>query len=289
MDKPRYPLLYQINTRVYLTKLSRELGRPATLDESPSRTSTRSPDRDSTGSGSSASGRPATAARQVSRTNPEWRQEFQELLPDLTRRGHLRLLLRHHGLLGHEPISAATPRSLGSASGCSARGLRLHAGLRAQPHRARPSAGSTEHPTTTSTGTEEHLAREPQNYTRSTAAGGAGCSPTAAIPTFAGWPDTLQLNYGNPALQEAHARGAARDRGQCDGVRCDMAMLVLPDVFERTWGIAAGAVLAASDREGTRAEPDFLFMAEVYWDLEWTLQQQGFDYMLRQAALRPPA
>ena len=24
--------------------------------------------------------------------------------------------------------------------------------------------------------------------------------------------------------------------GQCDGVRCDMAMLVLPDVFERTWG-----------------------------------------------------
>ena len=24
--------------------------------------------------------------------------------------------------------------------------------------------------------------------------------------------------------------------------------------------------------------PDFCFMAEVYWDLEWTLQQQGFDY-----------
>jgi hypothetical protein len=24
--------------------------------------------------------------------------------------------------------------------------------------------------------------------------------------------------------------------------------------------------------------PGFIFMAEVYWDLEWTLQQQGFDY-----------
>ena len=24
--------------------------------------------------------------------------------------------------------------------------------------------------------------------------------------------------------------------------------------------------------------PAFCFMAEVYWDLEWTLQQQGFDY-----------
>ncbi|HSB35125.1 MAG TPA: alpha-amylase, partial [Nitrospirota bacterium] len=27
-----------------------------------------------------------------------------------------------------------------------------------------------------------------------------------------------------------------------------------------------------------RAHPDFLFMAEAYWDLEWELQQQGFDY-----------
>jgi len=26
------------------------------------------------------------------------------------------------------------------------------------------------------------------------------------------------------------------------------------------------------------AFPGFCFMAEVYWDLEWTLQQQGFDY-----------
>jgi hypothetical protein len=24
--------------------------------------------------------------------------------------------------------------------------------------------------------------------------------------------------------------------------------------------------------------PDFTFMAEVYWDMEWTMQQQGFDY-----------
>ena len=58
-----------------------------------------------------------------------------------------------------------------------------------------------------------------------------------------------------------------------------MAMLVLPDVFERTWGIRAEPLLAAGHRGGASASiPDFLFMAEVYWDLEWTLQQQGFDY-----------
>ena len=56
-------------------------------------------------------------------------------------------------------------------------------------------------------------------------------------------------------------------------------MLVLPDVFERTWGI--GARSRSGRRRPPRSgeqRPGFLFMAEVYWDLEWTLQQQGFDY-----------
>jgi hypothetical protein len=54
-----------------------------------------------------------------------------------------------------------------------------------------------------------------------------------------------------------------------------MAMLVLPEVFQRTWGVAPEAFLTAAVR---RAHPAFTFLAEVYWDLEWTLQQQGFDY-----------
>ena len=66
--------------------------------------------------------------------------------------------------------------------------------------------------------------------------------------------------------------------GQCDGVRCDMAMLVLPDVFERTWGIQAQPFWPKATQRVRERVPDFCFMAEVYWDLEWTLQQQGFDY-----------
>ena len=66
--------------------------------------------------------------------------------------------------------------------------------------------------------------------------------------------------------------------GQCDGVRCDMAMLVLPDVFERTWGRRPRRS-GQTRRERVREQvPGFCFMAEVYWDLEWTMQQQGFDY-----------
>jgi hypothetical protein len=66
--------------------------------------------------------------------------------------------------------------------------------------------------------------------------------------------------------------------GQCDGVRCDMAMLILPDVFERTWGKPAEPFWPRATARVREMAPEFRFMAEVYWDLEWTLQQQGFDY-----------
>ena len=69
-----------------------------------------------------------------------------------------------------------------------------------------------------------------------------------------------------------------RIAGQCDGVRCDMAMLILPEVFERTWGIASQPFWPEATRRVREQAPGFCFMAEVYWDLEWTLQQQGFDY-----------
>jgi hypothetical protein len=64
---------------------------------------------------------------------------------------------------------------------------------------------------------------------------------------------------------------------RCDGVRCDMAMLVLPDVFERTWGRRAPAFWPEAIARVRAQRPAFRFMAEVYWDLEWTVLQQGFD------------
>jgi hypothetical protein len=57
-----------------------------------------------------------------------------------------------------------------------------------------------------------------------------------------------------------------------------MAMLVLPEVFERTWGQRAPLFWPQATDRVRKAVPGFTFMAEVYWDLEWTLQQQGFNY-----------
>jgi hypothetical protein len=57
-----------------------------------------------------------------------------------------------------------------------------------------------------------------------------------------------------------------------------MAMLMLPEIFQRTWGRAAAPFWPAAIAAVRQAHPGFTFMAEAYWDLEWELQQQGFDY-----------
>jgi hypothetical protein len=107
-------------------------------------------------------------------------------------------------------------------------------------------------------------------------------------PYFPGWPDTLQVNHRHAGFREAMLRTLEDIARQCDGVRCDMAMLVLPDVIARTWGERARPADGSPPVDDSfwphavarvrRSRPDFVFMAEAYWDLEWTLQQQGFDY-----------
>ncbi len=101
-------------------------------------------------------------------------------------------------------------------------------------------------------------------------------------PYIEPWQDVLQLNAFSPALREAAADTVTAIGDQCDGVRCDMAMLMTNEVFARTWGERASPApeadfwptLIARSRQ---AHADLLFMAEVYRDMEWTLQQQGFD------------
>src|SRR5262249_33132174 len=102
-------------------------------------------------------------------------------------------------------------------------------------------------------------------------------------PYFPAWPDVLQLNAFERGLREAVIQTISNIAQQCDGIRCDMAMLMLNPIFERTWGGRAGSrpeteywvdVISAIKRN----YPSFLFIAEAYWELEWELQQQGFDF-----------
>lgn len=102
-------------------------------------------------------------------------------------------------------------------------------------------------------------------------------------PYFPAWTDTAQLNAFSPALRKATVETLLNIASQCDGVRCDMAMLMLTSVFNTTWGYIVGE---APEQEfwvevipHVRAQfPDFVFIAEVYWDLQGALHEQGFDF-----------
>ena len=107
-------------------------------------------------------------------------------------------------------------------------------------------------------------------------------------PYFPAWPDVVQLNAFDPALRSAAVETVRSIADQCDGVRCDMAMLVMNDVFARTWGARVGPAPGAeywptvitAVRE---THPGFVFLAEAYWDLEWSLHAAGLRLLLRQA------
>jgi glycosidase len=143
-----------------------------------------------------------------------------------------------------------------------------------------------DHPEYFVAGTEAELEREPQNYIRVKRKEGKMVLAYGRDPYFSGWPDTLQLDYSNPAAQEAMIGELQKIASQCDGVRCDMAMLALNDVIEKVWGDlhwAKGVTRPATEfwREAIRTVkeqyPDFIFIAETYWDLEAKLQELGFD------------
>ena len=100
-------------------------------------------------------------------------------------------------------------------------------------------------------------------------------------PFFPPWSDVAQLNYFNPATREAMIAVLGGIAEHCDGVRCDMAMLMLNDVFAQTWAERVDLVWDVPSEEfwpqaTTRVK--MAYLAEVYWDREYQLQQQGFDF-----------
>ena len=276
MSEPLCPSLYQINTRVWLTELSRMAGRAATLDDIPDAELDRLAKVGFDWIWLLSVWRSGSAGQQVSRSNQEWRREFEETLPDLREEdiagsGFAVTGYTVHPGLGGDAALARLRERLRS------RGLRLMLDF-VPNHTALDHSWVDDHPDYYVPGTELDLTRAPQNYTWVKRKRGDLLLAHGRDPYFSGWPDTLQLDYSSPATQEAMIGELLRIARQCDGVRCDMAMLVLPDVFERTWNRRAPLFWPGATRRVREQVPNFRFMAEVYWDLEWTMLQQGFDY-----------
>jgi hypothetical protein len=273
---PRYPALYQVNTRPWLTERARELGRSATLDD----ISVEQIDaiaRDGfdwvwllsvweTG----------PVGREISRSDPDLRRAFVEELPDL-RDDDI-------GGSGFAITGYRVDRRLGGDGALArlrerfrARGLRLMLDF-VPNHTALDHPWVGEHPEYYVHGSELDLIREPGNYRWVRSGEDQVLLAHGRDPYFAGWTDTAQLDYSQPATVDAMIDVLRTISDRCDGVRCDMAMLVLPDVFERTWGRPAQPFWDRAIATVREHVPGFTFMAEVYWDLEWTMIGLGFDY-----------
>jgi glycosidase len=131
-------------------------------------------------------------------------------------------------------------------------------------------------------GTLEDFKRAPQDFYLSELDDGkVNFIACGRDPNFAPWRDTAQLNYFNPRQRRAMLSELATISQFCDGVRCDMAMLLLNDTFAQTWQRQLQNWPKPQRefwQEAIESLPGFIWMAEAYSNTEWKLQQLGFQF-----------
>jgi hypothetical protein len=274
---PRHPTIYEINTWVWLYELSEQAQRPVTLGNVPAQVWDHLASYGCDAVWLMGVWQRSPAGVAISLRNDSLLTEFKQLLPDFTPEDNVgsaycvkdyRVDTR---LGGPEGLARARAQ-------LAERGMRLILDF-VPNHVAADHAWAAEHPEYFIQGGANELAERPDEFIRV----GDHVLACGRDPYFPPWQDVLQLNAFNPDLRKAAIETVSSIAGQCDGMRCDMAMLLLNRVFERTWQARAGAMPQTEYwREVIgvvkQRSPDVLFMAEAYWDLEWELQQQGFDF-----------
>lgn len=276
---PANPTIYEINTWVWLHELSQKHGRVITLANVPTAEI----------EALAAWRFDAVWLMGVWHRGPASRQsalnyihEYRQALPDITESDIVGSAYAIHDY--------QVEKQLGGRAGLAAfRDQLRHHHIRlvldyVPNHVAADHVWIHHHPEYFIQGTAAEAAQMPQHFFRADTVDGQ----TAAIahgrdPYFPPWIDTSQLNAFHPGLRQAALDTLIDIGSQCDGVRCDMAMLMMNSIFAKTWGERAGAApqtdywneIIPAVRQ---VHPQMMFMAEVYWNLEHELQLQGFDY-----------
>jgi hypothetical protein len=273
---PARPTVYEINTAVWLERLGRERGHRLTLDE------VHEPEWDALAAlpvdavWLMGVWQRSPAGLRIALADPELDAGNRAALPDLRSADVIGSPYCVRDYVVDQRFGG--PTALASARGQLAdRGLRLI--LDYVPNHVAPDhPWLVDRPECFLHGSDEELALHPEAFLRTD----GGVVAKGRDPYFPPWPDVVQLNAYSPALRDAVAETLLAIGRQCDGLRCDMAMLMTNEVFGRTWGERAGPApgdeywpsLIARTRV---AHPELLFVAEAYWDMESMLQEQGFD------------
>jgi hypothetical protein len=273
---PHHPALYQIDARDWLWRCSQERGSPCTLDQIPDAHLDRLAQLGFDLIYLLGVWQTGSAGENVSRGIADWQPGFRAALPDLTPADITGSVFAVTGYVVHEQFGGSHSLEI-LRNRMRQRGLGLILDF-VPNHTALDHPWVEERPDYYVAGAAPQFSRNPAGFREVVIQGQSRFLAHGKDGNFPPWPDTLQLNYANPALQAAMLAELTRIAKQCDGLRCDMAMLILPDVFQETWGLGMQPFWPSAIHACRQVKPDFLFLAEVYWGLEGILLSQGIDY-----------
>ncbi len=283
---PENPQLYEINTRVWLNTLSRQSGRKLTLGSIPPETWDRLKDLGMDLVWLMGVWLPSLAGSVVDCNNPDLQWLCQEIHPDFTPKD---LVGSPFAIAGYtlNPVLGTENDLMQVRANLQRAGLGLILDFV-------PNHTATDHP---------WVKAHPERYVSSESPDRFGPKGDFGVfgsdgapywiahgrdPYFAPWQDTAQLCAICPETRSALTGELLNIARFCDGLRCDMAMLPLNQVFARTWKTwMAGRAQPLPEREYwpevlepvNSQFPDFIWIAEVYWGLEKELLGQGFHYV----------
>jgi hypothetical protein len=274
---PRYPTLYEINTWVWLNDLSQRYKTPINLSSVPSAEwdAVATLGFDSVWLMGVWERSPAGIA--IANRNQSLLADFRRALPDFRPEDNVGSPYCIRGYIVDQHLGGPDGLAIAREQ-LSLRGMNLL--LDFVPNHVAPDhPWVSEHPEYFVHGNSADCKNDPPSHIDL----GGTVFACGRDPYFPAWPDVLQLNAFEPGLRQAVITDISEIAEQCDGIRCDMAMLLLNDIFERTWGQRAGPrstteywadVISAIKQR----YPGFIFVAEAYWDMEWELQRHGFHF-----------
>ena len=280
IDLRANPHLYEINTWAWLEELSARLGRQVKLGDVPDQEWDALRDRGFDVVWLMGVWQRSPAARQIA-LEPENSKSYSSVLPDCRPED---VVGSPYSVPAYKPDPRiGTWRDMDNVrKKLRARGMALFLDFVGN-HTALDHPWAKKHPEFYVQGTQQDFEKDPASFYPVELKSGTFFLARGRDPYFPPWSDTLQLNHFHPRMRAAHLAELQAIARHCDGVRCDMAMLQLNDIFGKLWSkfLPPGMTAPQTEfwTEARTIAPNLILLAEAYWGTEARLLNLGFSFV----------